>query len=164
MSLTTSSSQVTRASIPISQPCRVGCQKSACTFDLGDRDVRPQGMIVCRVVASALPGLPPASEPDVVARPHVGVQGRRTTGAASRSRRAAQSQPEAPLGLDGPSGVCRASPGPTNDAAGASIGHAEHDSALASSPGGQEVDLPEPVGLGNEMQCPDLRSSCGAWA
>jgi putative transposase len=39
-------------------------------------------------------------------------------GAASRSRRAAQSQPEAPLGLGGSSGVCRASPGPTNGAAG----------------------------------------------
>jgi len=41
-------------------------------------------MIVSRVVASALLDLPPASEPAVVARPFVGVQGRRTTGAVNR--------------------------------------------------------------------------------
>ena len=37
-----------------------------------------RGMIVCRVVASAVFDLPAAAEPIVVARPLVGVQGRRT--------------------------------------------------------------------------------------
>src|SRR5947209_10677203 len=74
-------------------------------------------MIVCRVGASALPDLPPASEPAVIARPLVGVQRRRTSGAASRSRRAAQSQPQAPHGLGGSSGLRRARPGSAHDAA-----------------------------------------------
>jgi hypothetical protein len=54
------------------------------------------GMIVSRVLASALPDLPPAGEPAVVAWPLIGVQGRRTPGAAPRSRRAAQSQAPSP--------------------------------------------------------------------
>jgi hypothetical protein len=76
----------------------------------------PQGMIVRRVVASALLDLPPAFEPAVVARPVVGVQRRRTTGAASRSRCIAQSQPEAPSGLGGSSGLRCASPGHAKEA------------------------------------------------
>jgi hypothetical protein len=46
-----------------------------------------RGVIEYRVVVSALPGLPPASEPAVVvARSFVGVQGRRTPGAAATRR------------------------------------------------------------------------------
>jgi hypothetical protein len=99
------------------------------------------GMIVSRVVASALSDLPEAVEPAVAARSLVGVQGRRTPGAAPRSHCAAQGQPEAPPGLGGSSGVRRARPLSTYDVAGASIGHTGHDLALASSLGRQEVDL-----------------------
>jgi hypothetical protein len=77
-----------------------------------------QGMIVGRVVASALLGLPSAAESAVVARPFVGIQGRRAPGATSRSRRAAQSQPDTALGLGGSSGVRRAGPEIAADAAG----------------------------------------------
>src|ERR1700712_1021602 len=93
----------------------VGFQKSACASDLGDRVLGRLSMIVCRVGASALLDLPAASEPAVIARPLVGVLGRRTTGAASRSRRVAQSQPHASDGLGGSSGVRRARPSSAPD-------------------------------------------------
>jgi Transposase len=103
-----------------------------------------EGMIVSRDLAPALPDLPPTCEPVVVARPLVGVQAHRTPGAASRSRRAAQNQPEAPPGLGGPSGVRRARPEAAADTVDTSIGHAGHDPALASSPGLHEVDVSKP--------------------
>lgn len=51
----------------------VGFQKSAYTADPGARCARPAGMIASRVVAAALPDLPQAVEPAVVARSLVGV-------------------------------------------------------------------------------------------
>ena len=53
------------------------------------------GMIVHRVVAPALFDLRPAARLVGVARSLVGIQGRQTAGAASRSRRVAQRQPQA---------------------------------------------------------------------
>ena len=53
-----------------------------------------QGMIVRRVVASALHDLPSAAEPAVVARPLVGIQGHRAPGAAPRSHRASRANPK----------------------------------------------------------------------
>jgi hypothetical protein len=58
-----------------------------------------QGMLVSCVLASALPDLLSAGEPVVVAHSFVDVQGCRAPGAASRSRRAAQSQPQVSPGL-----------------------------------------------------------------
>jgi hypothetical protein len=98
-------------------------------------------MIVDRVVASASFGLSAAAEPAVVARPFVGIQRRRTPRVTSRSHRAAQSQPDTALGLGGSSGVRRTGPEIVAEAAGASLGHAGHDPAMASSPGRQEVDI-----------------------
>ena len=103
-------------------------------------------MIVRRVVASTLPDLPPAAEPAVVARPLVGIQGHRAPGAAPRSRRATQSEPETAPGLGGSSGVRRAGPGSAYDAAGTSLGHAGHDPALASPPGCQKWTCPHRLG------------------
>jgi hypothetical protein len=80
----------------------------------------------------------------VVAQPLVGIQGRRTPGAAPRSRRAAQSQPEASPGLGGSNHVRRAGPEVAADAAGASLGHSRHGAALASSPCHQEMDISPP--------------------
>jgi transposase len=81
-------------------------------------------MIVDRVVASASFGLSAAAEPAVVARPFVGIQGRRTPRVTSRSHRAAQSQSDTALGLGGSSGVRRTGPEIVAEAAGASLGHA----------------------------------------
>jgi hypothetical protein len=53
--------------------------------------VSRRGMIVTRVVASALSDLSAAAEPAVVVQPLVGVEGRRTAGVAPQSRRATQS-------------------------------------------------------------------------
>jgi hypothetical protein len=101
-------------------------------------------MIVGCVVASALLGFPAAADPAVVARPPVGLPGHRTPGATSRSRRVAQSHPDTAPGLGGSSGVRRAGPEIAADAAEASLGHAGHDPALASSPGDQEMDVSDP--------------------
>jgi hypothetical protein len=49
-----------------------------------------------------------------------------------------------PPGWGRPSDTCRASPTVAAVAAGTSMGHAEHDLALASSPGGQEEDVSPP--------------------
>src|SRR2546423_7373148 len=54
--------------------------------------------------------------------------------------------PQTPDGLGGSSGVRRARPSFAQDPADASIGHAGHDPALASSASGQKVDLPNRVG------------------
>src|SRR2546421_13030873 len=102
--------------------------------------VSRRGMIVARVVASALSDLSAAAEPAVVVRPLVGVEGCRTAGVAPRSRRAPQNQPEASLGLGRSSGVRRVGPGVADDAAQASLGHTGHDPALASPPNRQKVD------------------------
>ena len=59
------------------------------------------------VTSSALFDLRAACGLAVVARPLVGVQGRRTPGAASRGRRDAQSQPETSDGLGARAGVRR---------------------------------------------------------
>jgi Transposase IS66 family len=103
-----------------------------------------RGMIVSCVVASALPNLAPGAEPAVVARAFLGVSGRRTPSVAPRGRRVAQGQPDTASGLGRPSGVRRARPGAAHDAAGASLGHAGHDPALASAPGSQEMDVSPP--------------------
>jgi hypothetical protein len=105
-----------------------------------------QGMIRRCVTAPTILDLPEAAEPAVAARSIVGVQGRRTPGATSRSRRAAQNQPETPPGLGGPSRVRRAGPEVAKDAARTSPGHTGHDPALASSPGRQEMDISPRVG------------------
>jgi putative transposase len=103
-------------------------------------------MIRRYVAAPAVFDLPTAAEPAVAARSLVGVQGRRTPGAASRSRRAAQNQPQAPPGLGRPSGLHRAGPDTAADATRTSPGHTRHDPALASSPGRQEMDVSTPSG------------------
>jgi hypothetical protein len=82
-------------------------QKSACAADQGGRVASRRGMIVDRVVASALPGLCAAAEPAVV-RPLVDVQGRRAPGTAPRSCRLAESESEASDGLGGSSDPRRA--------------------------------------------------------
>jgi hypothetical protein len=102
-----------------------------------------RGMIVSRVVAPPLLDFSAAAEPAVAAWPFAGVQGCRTSGVASRSRRVAQSQPETPAGLGESSGIRRAGLGSAQDAAGASLGHAGHDPALAPSPDRQEMDVSE---------------------
>jgi hypothetical protein len=103
-------------------------------------------MIVRRVVTSAVFDLPAAAESIVVAWPLVGIQGCRTPGAASRSRRAAQSQPDTAPGLGGSSGVRRAGPEVASDAAETSLGHAGHDPALASSAGREKWTYPNRIG------------------
>src|SRR5947209_4641934 len=123
-----------------------GVPEVARAVDLEDWRAWLAGMIVCRVVASALPCLLLAAEPAGVARSLVGVQGHRAADAAPRSRRAAQSQPDAAPGLGGSRGLRRPGPQVAADAAGSSLGHAEHDPALASSPGRQEVDYPKRTG------------------
>jgi hypothetical protein len=100
-----------------------------------------RGMIVARVVASALPGFSAAAEPAVFVRSLVEVQGRRAPGTAPRSCRLAESESKASYGLGGSSDPRRARPQVAPDAAGASRGHTGHHPALASSPGRQEMDI-----------------------
>jgi hypothetical protein len=72
-----------------------------CMIDTPSR----HGIIVSRVLASAISDPLPADEPAVVAHQLVGVEGRRTPGLAPRSCRAAQNHRETPSGLDGSSGL-----------------------------------------------------------
>ena len=111
----------------------VGFQKlvfgSTCVIGMTVR----HGMIATRVLASALPSLLSAGAPLVVARPLVSVYGHRTPGVAPCGCRFAQSQPEAPPGLD--RGAMFTTLEGCRRCSQASLGHAEHDPALASSPG-----------------------------
>src|SRR5258708_6429072 len=60
--------------------------------------------------------------------------------------RAAPEQSAAPAGLGRPGGTRRADPAAAETAAGTPAGHPWHRSAMASSPGQEEADRPEPHG------------------
>src|SRR5712691_422537 len=98
------------------------------------------------VSSPALPGLRPALQLAGPARPIISVQECGTAGAAARGRRAAPRQSAAPAGLGRPGSTGRADPAATETAAGTPAGHTWHRSAMASSPGQKEADLPEPHG------------------
>src|SRR5260221_3749690 len=91
-----------------------------------------------------LPDLRPALQPAGPARPIASVRERGTAGAAARGRRAAPEQSSAPAGLGRPGGTGRADLAAAEKAAGTPASDARHRSAMASSSGQKEVDLPEP--------------------
>jgi hypothetical protein len=98
-----------------------------------------------RVSTAALPDLQPATELGDTAPPRLGIQGHRAPRPAPRGRRTPQNQPQAPPRLGRPSAARCTRPTPTRGPARASPGHPGHGPALASPPGDQEVDLPEPL-------------------
>src|SRR5690349_10023162 len=100
--------------------------------------------MITHVSSPAIPDLRPALQLAGPARPIIGVQERGTAGAAARGRRAAPEQSAAPTGLGRPGGTGRADPATAETATGTPANHARHRSAMASSPGQKEVDLPEP--------------------
>src|SRR5258708_7989336 len=100
--------------------------------------------MITYVSSPALPGLRPALQLAGPARPIASIQERGTAGAAARGRRAAPEQSPAPAGLGRPGGTGRADPAAAETAAGTPAGHPWHRSAMASSPGQAEIDLPEP--------------------
>ena len=100
--------------------------------------------MIIHVSSPALPHLRPALQLAGLARPIVGVEARGTAGAAARGRRAAPEQSAAPAGLGRPGDTARADPAAAQTAAGTPASHTWHHSAMASSPGQKEADLPEP--------------------
>src|SRR6266496_1918816 len=101
-------------------------------------------MMICRVLSPAVPDLRPARRLAGLARPLAGVQGRGTTRAAARSRRAAPCPSQATAGLGRPRGPRRADPAPAGNAAAAPPGDTRHRPAMAPPRGDPEVDLPAP--------------------
>src|SRR4029077_5125284 len=102
--------------------------------------------MIIHVPTSALPHLCPALRLADPAQPVIGLQGRRTPGAATRGRRAAPDPSAAPAGLGRPGGDGRADPALAGKAASAPAGHPRHLPALAPPPGRPQVDLSEPDG------------------
>src|SRR5579859_2415671 len=103
-------------------------------------------MMIARVPPSALSDLHPGLRLAGPARPLIGIEKRRTAGAAARGRRAAPRQSAALAGLGRPRGPRRADPAPAQKAAGAPAGHAWNGAAVAPPPGYPEVDLSPPGG------------------
>src|SRR5258708_11647243 len=91
-----------------------------------------------------LPDLRPALQLAGPARPIASVRERGTAGAAARGGGAAPEESSAPAGLGRPGGTGRADLAAAEKAAGTPASDARHRSAMASSSGQKEVDLPEP--------------------
>ena len=84
---------------------------------------QPYGIMIIRVLASALSHLRPALRLAGPARPVIGLQGRGVARAAPRGRRAAPRTSAAPAGLGRPRDPHRADPTPAGTAANAPAGH-----------------------------------------
>lgn len=95
-------------------------------------------------VTTAVPDLRPSHRLAGPARPVLGGEERRTGGAAARGRGATPYQPPTAAGLGRPRGARRAGAAPTSATVRIPAGHTRHDPAMAPTPGGQELDLPEP--------------------
>src|SRR5215213_9590089 len=98
-----------------------------------------------RVATPALSDLQPATELADTAPPRTVIQGHRAPRPPPRGRRTPQNQPQAPPRLGRPSTARCTRPPPARGVAPASPGHTGHGPALASPPGHQEVDLPQPL-------------------
>src|SRR5688572_9878182 len=101
-------------------------------------------MLVKRGITSAVSDPRPPHRLTGLARPILGGKGHRTAGAAARGRGTAPDQPATAAGLGRPRGARRAGAAPASAAARIPAGDTRRDPAMASTPGGQEVDLPEP--------------------
>jgi len=113
---------------------------------MSSRGARRKGIIMVCVRAPALPRLRPGLRLAGHTRPVIGIQGRRTSRASPRGRRAAPDQSAAPARLGRPGGPGRADPAPASETAGAPAGHPGHHPAVAPPPGHPPLDLPAPEG------------------
>src|SRR5215470_13468164 len=91
---------------------------------------------------AAVSDVRPAGRVDGAGGPVVGVEGRRTAGAAPGDRGAAQPAPEAEAGLGRPGGARRLGPAAPEVLEDGPAGNAGHAAALASAAGPLALDLP----------------------
>src|SRR5689334_1827689 len=109
-----------------------------------DGRLQPQGIMITRVPAPALPHLRPALHLAGPARLVTGPQERRAARAAARGRRTAPHPAAAPARLGRPRIPRRTDPAPAGTGASAPADHPRYRPALAPPPGHPPVDLPQP--------------------